>query len=169
MRPEFYGKLTRRNVLSVVAELAKTHLIQPKLNGDRVLLHKLDGYLSAFNRTGTRYGFSIQAISAWQSLPDGTLLDGEGWGGRFYPFDVLTLAGQDLTRTAIESRTDSAKRLCLSTGNPWLWEEPTAAFLLRGLDNLPQWEGIVAKERGSIYEPITRPQNESWQWLKCKW
>ena len=40
-------QLTPANVLAIVNDLeADDHIIQPKLNGDRVLLQKLDGSMS---------------------------------------------------------------------------------------------------------------------------
>jgi len=86
--------LSPRNVLATVRRLeAAGYLIQPKLNGDRVLLVKRGWIVEAYNRRGSRYGFSVHAISDWRALPEGTLLDGEGWQGRFYPFEALEIGG----------------------------------------------------------------------------
>lgn len=162
MRPQLFAKLTRANVLAVVHDLAQTHIIQPKLNGDRVVLRKIDGRLVAESRFGKPYSFSVHAATDWAGLPDGTVLDGEGWQGHFWPFEAVIDA-------TVEERVAEAKRLCAVHRRPFIFDAPTDAWLLNASDNLPQWEGIVAKERGTAYEWLGKPARESWQWLKAKW
>lgn len=162
MRPIMDEHLTRDNVLQVVHELAATHVIQPKLNGDRVILQKHNGAIHCYNRHQSRYSFNVNAVTDWASLPDGTIIDGEGYGGKFYPFEAVIDA-------PVEARVAEAKRLCLLTGNAFIFDHPTDAWLLRGADNLPQWEGIVAKQRGTSYEWLNQANHTSWQWVKCKW
>jgi ATP-dependent DNA ligase len=162
MRPVMAEALTPQNVLSVVRELSAGYVLQPKLNGDRVILRKVNGAIECFNRHQSRYSFNVNAVLDWAGLPDGTVLDGEGYHGKFYPFEVVNDA-------PVEERVASAKRICLSLGNAYIFDAPTDAWLLRCADNLPQWEGIVAKQRGTKYEWLTKPHHTSWQWLKCKW
>ncbi len=168
MRPTATGLLlTRDNVRAVVADLeADGWLVQPKLNGDRVLLVKRAGIVEAWNRHGTRYSFSVAAAD-WRGLPDDTLLDGEGWQGRFYPFEAIELAGEYLGRQCPAIRASVARELCRRLGNAFLFDRPAVAWLDNCRDNLPAWEGIVAK-RGRYY-PTGKPWQESADWLKLKW
>jgi ATP-dependent DNA ligase len=162
MRPVMADKLTPANVLAVVHALADDYIIQPKLNGDRVILRKVNGSIEVFNRHQGRYTFNVNAVLDWAALPECTVLDGEGYAGKFYPFEAVMDA-------PVEARIAEARRLCLLTGNAFIFDAPTDAWLLRCQDNLPQWEGIVAKQRGTRYEWLHKPNHTSWQWLKCKW
>lgn len=164
------AQLTPANAVEIVRDLETLGwLIQPKLNGDRVLLRKVDGIVEAWNRLGNRYSFSVNATADWRGLPDGTLLDGESWQGRFYPFEALRVGGQDLTAACVSSRADAAKELCRTLGNCWLFDRPADDWLIRCRENLPTWEGIVAKRIGSQWTPIKKAWHESPDWLKAKW
>ncbi len=162
MRPVMDEALTPQNVLAVVHELSRTHEIQPKLNGDRVILRKVNGAIECFNRHQSRYSFNVNAVTDWAGLPDGTVLDGEGYAGKFYPFEAVC-------EGPVEERIAAAKRFCRQLGNAYIFDTPSDAWLLRCRDNLPQWEGIVAKAKGSEYEWLNKPSHTSWQWFKCKW
>lgn len=163
MRPWMSRKLTKANAVKLVRGLLADYVVQPKLNGDRVLLVKRNGIVEAWNRHGSRYSFSVNAMADWGGLPDGTILDGEGWQGRFYPFEAV------IDDAPVEARVEAARRYCLELGNAFIFDTPTDAFLRNGADNLPQWEGVVAKKRGSIYRWNRKAHFESIDWLKLKW
>ena len=169
MRPTMGDRLTPRNVLRIVRELEPDFLIQPKLNGDRVLLHKTASTITAWNRHGSRYSFNVNAAADWHGLPDDTLLDGEGWQGRFWPFEAVEIAGASLSAECVTVRATAAKDLCRTLGQAYLFYRPADAWLVLCRENLPAWEGIVAKRTGKPYTPITRPSHKSRQWLKVKW
>lgn len=163
MRPVLSEPLTTENVLAVVHDLAANYIIAPKLNGDRVILRKTNGVIEVFNRHQSRYSFNVNAVIDWQDVPDNTTLDGEGYRGKFYPFEAI------MDNAPVEDRVAEAKRLCRLTGNAFIFDHPTDAWLIRCSANLPQWEGIVAKQRGTKYEWLTKPHHTSFQWLKLKW
>lgn len=155
--------LTAENVLAVVRASSRQFVIQPKLNGDRVILRKVNGALECWNRHQSRYSFNVNALLDWADLPEGTTLDGEGYRGHFYPFEAV------IDGATVEERVAEAKRLCRVTGNAWIFETPTEAWLQNLRGNLPQWEGIVLKERGSVYRWCSKPNHVSFGWFKCKW
>lgn len=169
MRPTATGlSLTPDNVVAVVRDIeADGWIVQPKLNGDRVLLVKRDGIVTAWNRRGSRYSFNVNATADWRGLPDGTLLDGEGWQGRFHPFECVEIGAASLAAEPVNVRVEAAKELCRTLGNPWLFDRPTDAWLRLCRENLPAWEGIVAK--CGRYATLRKPWWESETWLKMKW
>lgn len=168
MRPISAARLYSDNAVELVRAAAETHIIQPKLNGDRVLLVKRNGSVSLFNRKRGEYGYRLDT-RPWLSLPDDTILDGEGWRHGFYPFDVLMVGGESHIESPVESRTAEAKRICLAAGQDWLFDTPTDAWLLNGADLLPTWEGVVCKLKGSKYTPLAFDRYQSWEWFKLKW
>lgn len=170
MRPAPGPTLTSSNVLRLVRQIeAAGWLVQPKVNGDRVLLAKLDGVVTAWNRIGSRYSFTVNAVADWTGLPDDSLLDGEGWQGRFYPFEALRIEGQDLTGSCVSIRAARARELCQTTGNKFLFDRPADAWLKLCGENLPTWEGIVAKKLGEIYRPVRKAHFTSATTIKAKW
>jgi bifunctional non-homologous end joining protein LigD len=96
------------------------------------------------------------------------ILDGEAtgvWGrqGRvaYHVFDVLWLAGRDVTREPLESRLALLRELPLRPPlqrvRPLDDERPWERACREG------WEGVIAKRRGSPYEHRRSPH-----WLKMK-
>lgn len=169
MRPTPGPLFTARNILRIVRDLAASgFLIQPKLNGDRVLLRKTAGQIEAYNRHGSRYGHNLD-VTGWTELPDDTLLDGEAWQGRFWPFEALEIAGNSLAGECVSIRATAAKDFCRTLGHAYLFDRPADAWLRLCRENLPAFEGIVAKRIGSPYKPIKKPFHKSAHWVKLKW
>ncbi len=138
-------------------------IFQRKLDGIRLLAFKDGGQVRLYSRN--RLPQEVPAVAAAIArLPAGDLvLDGElTWDQRVYHvFDVLWIDGRDLRPLAIEQRQ------AILAGLPF--EPPLAP--VAAIDH-PQpwelarqqgWEGVVAKRRGSPYEPRRSPH-----WLKMK-
>jgi len=170
MRPAATGRAPTRALL---AKLRATHVIQPKLNGDRVCLWvERDDSTYAQHRKGGAYSFMIRNRGQFAKLPAGTVLDGEVFGGKFYPFEVLRFGDLDLRTNGPEARALLAERVCRWLGEEWLFAEPTLAQLDQMATDFPatrQWEGVVCKRRGSAYRPHAKPTHESPDWFKLKW
>jgi len=66
-------------------------------------------------------------------------------------------------------RATAAKELCRTLGNGWLFDRPADAWLVNCRENLPTWEGIVAKRTGAPYRPTVKPWQENGEWAKLKW
>jgi bifunctional non-homologous end joining protein LigD len=85
----------------------------------------------------------------------------------FYAFDLLQLDGKGLIALPLETRKNVLEKLCAEAGDPIRYSgaigEDAKALLKevkrRGL------EGIVGKQRNSIYEPGRR--SGAWVKLKC--
>src|SRR6266571_3640548 len=85
----------------------------------------------------------------------------------FYAFDLLQLDGKSLIALPLETRKNVLEKLCADTGDPIRYsgaigEDATA--LLREVKRR-DLEGIVGKQRGSVYEPGRR--SGAWIKLKC--
>lgn len=74
-------------------------IAQQKLDGNRVLVH-VDEEIRASNRAGQRTTIHASIVAALDSVPVGTILDGElvpgEAGPQYWLFDILKLAGEDL-------------------------------------------------------------------------
>jgi hypothetical protein len=159
-------KLTPANVLAVVQDYRQRgYRITRKLNGDRVVL-SVNGSLQWWSRYGQPYSFNVNP-APWQDLPDGTLLDGEAYRGEFYPF-------LDVNQPTIGQGEDSARRITLEAGMPWIYGDITTEWLLQEARSgekmtTRKFEGCVAKLANSPYLPLRRPDMESATWTKLKW
>jgi ATP-dependent DNA ligase len=170
MRPMPGQTLTPANAVKLVRQLEDAgFLAQPKLNGDRVLLRKCDGYVEAWNRHGIRYSFTVNAVADWQGLTDDSLLDGEGWQGRFWPFECLQIGGQDLTGSCVTVRAAAAKSLCRQLGHKFLFDRPADDWLGLCRENLPHFEGVVCKKLDQPYRPLKKAWHTSDTVFKLKW
>ena len=85
----------------------------------------------------------------------------------YYVFDLLQAAGKNLTRLSLERRKDLLSSLCQDAGESIRFSgeiggDPHA--LLREVKRLGL-EGVIGKQRGSVYEPDRR--SGAWIKLKC--
>ena len=154
---------------AVLELIARGLVVQPKLNGDRVILVKDGPVPVLFSRHGGHYTAARLDLACWQWLPEGTILDGEGWRGAFYPFDVPKLAGEATGAMPCRQRVDLAERLTLRAGLPWIFVPPSADWLQAGRANAPIWEGVVVKQPGHSYRWERSASGNSTTWVKMKW
>lgn len=166
MRPTATGKMP---VPALVNELRGRFVIQPKLNGDRAILWVLDGEIYIHNRHGGEYRLMVRNRATFARLPRGTVLDGEVFGGKFHPFEVVRYGDLDLSERGAEARCRLAESLCGWLEIEWLFAEPSAEWLNAGAANAPQWEGVVCKRRDAVYRPCKKSHHESADWFKLKW
>jgi bifunctional non-homologous end joining protein LigD len=73
------------------------HVAQQKVDGQRVLVHVTDEGIVATNRDGQMTQFGRALLSGLEYLPRGTVVDGEVVGSAYWLFDVLELAGDDVS------------------------------------------------------------------------
>jgi len=161
---------------------------EAKLDGYRCLAAKrsVDGVV-VWSRRGNSFTARFPEIArACEKLPPDTLIDGEviaiDESGRasfnalqhrgrnahlqFYSFDVLIHRGRNVLRLPLEERRELLAEALSKVQYPVL---PSVAFevkpaeLVRAAKELAL-EGIIAKRKGSIYEPGRR----SGAWLKYK-
>src|SRR5688572_19345133 len=152
-------------------------IFERKFDGIRLLAYKKGSKVELFSRN--RLPQNIPALArAIAQLPHRELiLDGEiDWHAlmgthassraAYHIFDILWIDGQDVTKLPLEERQALLKQLPLK---PPL-HRVTALKESAVTDERPWeraqregWEGVVAKRRGSIYEPRRSPN-----WLKMK-
>ena len=162
-------------------------LYEAKLDGYRCLAANRSGSVVLWSRRGTGFTMRFPQIArACQKLPSDTLIDGEvvvvddnrrvsfnalqysrpSGHIQFYAFDILVHKGQNLLRFPIEQRRALLEEALRKVQYPVLRSmsfDAKPADLIRAAKAL-EMEGIIAKRRGSIYEPGKR----SGAWLKYK-
>jgi DNA ligase D-like protein (predicted ligase) len=160
-----------------------------KLDGYRAIAFKTGGKVSLRSRNDNdfsrRYGIVLTGLAG---LPDETVIDGEivalDEEGRpsfmllsqwmpgstpilYYVFDVMMLAGRDLTREPFKVRRDLLRKEVLPTlTEPVRYAEPVDVPLDKLIASVKQFgfEGVVGKRLDSPYEPGLR--TGKWQKLR---
>jgi bifunctional non-homologous end joining protein LigD len=85
----------------------------------------------------------------------------------FYAFDLLQLDGKSLISLQLEARKNVLEKLCASGGDPIRYSGAIGGDAKRLLEEVKRrgLEGIVGKQRNSVYEPGRR--SGAWIKLKC--
>jgi len=144
-------------------------IFERKFDGIRLLAYKKGRQVELFSRN--RLPQNIPTLAkAIAKLPHRELiLDGEiDWHGpaAYHVFDILWIDGREVTKLPIEERQALLKKLPI--------ERPlhrVTALKDSAVDGETPWEraqregweGVIAKRRGSLYEPRRSPN-----WLKMK-
>jgi len=160
---------------------------EAKLDGYRCLAANRGGRGLLWSRRGTSFTTRFPTIArACEKLPQDTLIDAEvvviDDNGRcsfnslqysrpnghvqLYAFDILVDRGRSLMRLPIEERRQLLTKALGQVQYPVIQSTPfnvKPAELLRAAKDL-QLEGVIAKRKGSLYEPGKR----SHAWLKYK-
>ena len=160
-----------------------------KLDGYRALAFVRDGTVHLRSRNDKDFTRRYPVVArALAGLPDHTLVDGElvalDEDGRpsfnalqnqgaehasvvYYVFDVLVLAGRDVTREPLDTRRALLETEVLPTvTDPVRYIAPfdvPLAVLVQSV-KAQGFEGVVAKRRDSVYEPGLR----SGAWMKMR-
>lgn len=162
-------------------------IYEAKLDGYRCLAAKQGNSVVLWSRRGNLFTSRFPEIAeAFETLSPDTMIDGEvvavDESGRvsfnalqhhrsnahlqFYAFDVLVHRGRSVLPIPLERRQALLDEVLAKTQYPVLRSTPFEAEpseLIRAAKELGM-EGIVAKRKGSLYEPGKR----SGAWLKCK-
>jgi bifunctional non-homologous end joining protein LigD len=160
---------------------------EAKLDGYRCLAAKRRSGVVLWSRRGNGFTARFPEIArACENLPPDTMVDGEviaiGPDGRvsfnalqharpnahlqFYVFDVLIHRGRKVTGLPLEDRRELLTEALRRVEYPVIQStafDVTPADLLRAAKEL-ELEGVIAKRKGSVYEPGRR----SGAWLKYK-
>jgi DNA ligase D-like protein (predicted ligase) len=145
-------------------------IFERKFDGIRLLAYKRRRDVTLYSRNrlvqNDAYPSIVSAVAALP--PRDLILDGEAtgvWGkpGKvaYHVFDVLWIDGRDVTRLPMEDRRALLQRLPLAAPMQRVTEISGAAPWERACAE--GWEGVIAKRRGSPYEPRRSPH-----WLKMK-
>src|SRR6266699_563756 len=163
-----------------------------KFDGIRLIAVKTDKKISLLSRNqnelGTRFPEIVKAIKnlpAGECLIDGEvvaldekgrssfqLLQAREMEGRkspvyFYAFDLLQLDGTDLVGLPLDARKNVLEELCGDAGDPIRYSGAIGGDATRLLEEVKRrgLEGIIGKQRNSVYEPGRR--SGAWIKLKC--
>jgi bifunctional non-homologous end joining protein LigD len=160
---------------------------EAKLDGYRCLAAKRNGEVVLLSRRGNGFTTRFPEIArACEKLPPETLIDGEvvaiDESGRvsfnslqhsrhsaelqFYVFDILVHRGRSVLRFPLEMRRELLADSLAKVEYPVLRSQAfdaKPADLIRAAKEL-ELEGIIAKRKGSFYEPGRR----TGAWLKFK-
>lgn len=169
-RPLHGRPITKKNVFEFIERMQKTHVVQPKLGGDRAIMLVKDGVVQVSNRHYSLYKHTVNK-ARWSGMPDGTLLDGEVWKKEFYPFEVVQYGTENLSgRGMVEARVAKAKEVSAQVNLPFLFDVPTKdtkGFI--DMNGTNEWEGIVCKHKFASYRPLASAGQETPNWIKLKW
>jgi bifunctional non-homologous end joining protein LigD len=79
-------------------------LMQEKMDGVRLIVVRRGDSVTAGNRNGITVATSGAIVNAVRALDHDCVLDGEAIGDVFWPFDLLSLDGNDITRRPLTYR-----------------------------------------------------------------
>src|SRR5437870_7038250 len=162
-----------------------------KFDGIRLIAVRADKKVSLLSRNqndlSARFPEIVEAIknlAARECVIDGEVvaLDDEGRSsfqllqaremeGRkspiyFYAFDLLQLDGKSLVSLPLEARKNVLEKLCANAGDPIRYSGAIGGDAERLLEEVKRrgLEGIIGKQRNSVYEPGRRSR----AWIKLK-
>lgn len=146
--------LFSRNLKELTAEFPEIAKALAGLPGGNFVL---DGEIVAFD---------CHDVSRFQILQRRAL--GESIAPVFAVFDCLELNGQTILKLPLHSRREAVETLVSANHGPWL---PARRLSTNGFDAFKAaqakgWEGIIAKDDSSCYEPGKRSRN--WLKIKCR-
>ena len=163
-----------------------------KFDGIRLVAVKAEGNVSLFSRNKNELtGRFPEIVKAVKNLParecviDGEavaldekgrssfqLLQAREMEGRkspvyFYAFDLLQLDAKSLISLPLEARKKALDELCTGAGDPIRYSGNIGGDAKKLLEEVKRLglEGIIGKQRNSIYEPGRR--SSAWIKLKC--
>lgn len=166
-------------------------LYELKFDGIRLIAAKVEEKVSLLSRNkndlSARFPEIVEAIrnlSVRECVTDGEvvaldekgrssfqLLQAREMEGRnspvyFYAFDLLQLDGKSLVSLPLEARKNVLEKLCADAGNPIRYSGAIGGDAKRLLEEVKRrgLEGIIGKQRNSVYEPGRR----SGVWIKLK-
>jgi hypothetical protein len=172
MRPRNGGQITAANAVDIYQKISDgSYHAQRKLNGDRAVLGvDANGRAWLANRHGSWFKHPALNIAKHQ-LPAETLLDGEVFERKFYPFEAIAVGGGSLRLAGPEKRAAVAQVLCPLLGVDWIFDsrDVTLEWLLSLGREGSKWEGVVLKAIGSPYVPLGSSNQESPAWVKKRW
>ncbi len=163
-----------------------------KFDGIRLIAVKRDEKVSLLSRNQNDLsGRFPEIVEAIENLPpreyviDGEVVAVDGKGrssfqllqahemeGRkspiyFYAFDLLQLDGKSLIELPLEARKNVLEKLCADAGDPIRYSGAIGSDAKRLLEEVRRrgLEGLIGKQRSSVYEPGRR--SGAWVKLKC--
>lgn len=154
IRPQLLNPVPVEEVDRLLAN--DNYLVQPKLDGRRLLLLKRGDEVVGINRRGIECGFPASVGQAALCLQGDFLLDGEAMGDIFHVFDLLEKDGKDLREQSYTDRLTALLHLLASGSQEsikWVLTHrgakmKTALFYKLREENA---EGVVFKRANAPY------------------
>lgn len=156
IRPQLLNPVEERELSWLLAD--NDFLLQPKMDGKRLLIRKQGREVTGINRKGLACGISESLRKAALALPGDYLVDGEAIGDVLHVFDLLENYTQDLRGDTYHYRqTALLNQLAEGSADAFLWvpcyrgvKQKRAAF-----DRLRQSgaEGVVFKRADAPWDP----------------
>lgn len=135
----------------------RSHCLQEKFDGRRMLIRKRGGTVTGINRRGLVIAIPEPIRAEAAAIPHDFLIDGEAVGERLHAFDLLELDGADQRSVRYLDRVVRLQTL-LPGKSPVI--RPVDTYLapsdkLRVFEELKanHSEGVVLKENGAPYSP----------------
>jgi bifunctional non-homologous end joining protein LigD len=170
IRPQLLNPIAEADVAALIA--SDDWWMQPKYDGQRVLIRKSGEQVTGINRCGLTIALPQPLVDAVRQIPASHgLLDGELVGSVYHGFDLLARGETDLRPLPYAARHDAALNLLDAVRSDALRYADTAtqpATKQKLYDRLKaaDAEGVVFKQRLAPYTP-GRPAHGGTQ-LKCK-
>ena len=134
------------------------YIFEPKLDGQRMIVSRIGGETKLYTRSGREWTNPDPEFA--DSLPDGTVLDGEdelpiGEDGkvRYVAYDIILHGGRDIRSLPLMRRKEILAELPLSGPRigvmPFIEERGVALFESAARNGL---EGVVAKAKDGRYD-----------------
>src|SRR5215831_9682072 len=138
-----------------------------KFDGIRLLAYKRGKQVELFSRNHLPQNLPAVSQAIATLPPEQLILDGEITWGRakliYDVFDIMWIDGREVMSLPLEERRELLDRLPLSPPLRRVLELPNETAYARA--QTEGWEGVIAKRRGSIYEPR---RSRNWLKMKCE-
>jgi len=155
VRPQLLNPLTEQEVEALLKD--DDFLLQPKLDGKRLLIQKRGLHVIGINRRGLECGLPETLRQAALSFSEDFLVDGEAIGDTLHVFDLLERGKQILKLLPYKQRTEELHSLLDSQKQEGLRLVETYSGPLKRekLDFLRHQnaEGVVLKRASAPYSP----------------
>jgi bifunctional non-homologous end joining protein LigD len=133
-------------------------LMQEKMDGVRLIVVRRGDSVTAGNRNGLTVATSAAIVNAVLALDHDCVLDGEGIGDVYWPFDLLSLHGNDITHRPLAYRQQVLTAILGARPSKAIGRIRTAfserdKHALLNMIQAEHGEGVVFKNANATYTP----------------
>jgi bifunctional non-homologous end joining protein LigD len=133
-------------------------LMQEKMDGVRQIVVRRGDSVTAGNRNGLTVATSAAIVNAVLALVHDCVLDGEAIGDVFWPFDLLSLDGNDITHRPLAYRQQILAAILTARPSTAIGRVRTAfsehdKHVLLNTIRAERGEGVVFKNASARYSP----------------
>ena len=134
----------------------RTHCLQEKLDGRRLMVRKQGDEITGINRRGLTVAIPEPIRQAVEEIPFDVLIDGEAVGDALHAFDLLEVKGNDLRHRRYIDR-HAGLLMIIPPNRPALrW----VSTVIDPNDKLEIYEDLrLAKSEGVVFKEVDAPFN----------